>query len=57
MEVIKPEEIQLVKFLGAGGYGGGYRLPEQAHSTGEFAPVQVFYSTESVTMLAARRQP
>lgn len=23
MEVIRPDEIQLVKFLGAGGYGGG----------------------------------
>ncbi len=27
MEVIKPDEIQLVKFLGAGGYGGASRSP------------------------------
>lgn len=26
MEVIRPDEIQLVKFLGAGGYGGGEKL-------------------------------
>lgn len=38
MEIIKPEDIQLVKFLGAGGYGGSHlSLPfleaAWAHST------------------------